>query len=86
MLGPLSTLSNWVAEFARWAPSFPAVLYHGSRDERAQLQRNRLSGKVGAAFPAVITSYEIAIADIKFLAKQERWKYIVVDEGHRLKV
>ena len=35
-------------------------------------------------FPVIITSYEIVIADIKFMQKFT-WKYIVVDEGHRLK-
>jgi SNF2 family DNA or RNA helicase len=85
ILGPLSTLPNWVAEFARWAPDFPCLLYHGSKAERAEMQRSRLSGTVGKAFPAVVTSYEIAIADIKFLAKFTAWKYVVVDEGHRLK-
>lgn len=32
----------------------------------------------------VVTSYEIVMADLKFLQKFE-WKYIIVDEGHRLK-
>ena len=32
----------------------------------------------------VVTSYEIVIADVKFLQRYH-WKYIVVDEGHRLK-
>ena len=36
------------------------------------------------SFPVVVTSYEIVIADVKFLQKY-KWKYIVVDEGHRLK-
>ena len=35
-------------------------------------------------FPVVVTSYEIVIADVKFLQRYN-WKYIVVDEGHRLK-
>ena len=35
-------------------------------------------------FPVVITSYEIIIADSKFLQKYP-WTYIAVDEGHRLK-
>lgn len=35
-------------------------------------------------FPVVITSYEIVMADLKFL-QQFEWKYIIVDEGHRLK-
>lgn len=36
------------------------------------------------SFPIVVTSYEIIIADAKHLARHQ-WKYIVVDEGHRLK-
>ena len=36
------------------------------------------------AFPVVVTSYEIVIADSKHLARYT-WKYVVVDEGHRLK-
>lgn len=84
ILGPLSTLPNWVAEFEKWAPKFPVILYHGSKDERAELRSSRLSSKVDANFPVVVTSYEIAIADIKFLGRHH-WKYVVVDEGHRLK-
>jgi len=84
VLGPLSTLPNWVSEFERWAPNFPAVLYHGSKEERASIRsRTRLvKGPVDASFPVYVTSYEIAIADIKFLQKMH-WKYVVVDEGHR---
>lgn len=35
-------------------------------------------------FPVIITSYEILMADRKFLANYV-FKYIIVDEGHRLK-
>jgi hypothetical protein len=35
-------------------------------------------------FPVVVSTYEIVMADIKALARYN-WKYIVVDEGHRLK-
>lgn len=84
VIGPLSTLPNWVAEFERWAPDFPAILYHGSKDERAELRRMSLFKPVDHKFPVIVTSYEIAIADIKFLQKLH-WKYVVVDEGHRLK-
>lgn len=84
VLGPLSTLPNWVSEFERWAPEFPVVLYHGSKEERAQLRGNSLMRQVDKSFPVIVTSYEIAIADIKYLQKLH-WKYVVVDEGHRLK-
>lgn len=38
----------------------------------------------GVKYPVFITSYEIVMADIKFLARTI-WKFLVVDEGHRLK-
>lgn len=36
------------------------------------------------AYPVVITSYEIVIRDRKWL-QNFPWKYVVVDEGHRIK-
>ncbi|KAL4451633.1 hypothetical protein ABPG75_007295 [Micractinium tetrahymenae] len=88
VLGPLSTLTNWVSEFERWAPDFPVVLYHGSKQERQHIRSTRMptGGRIDGKFPVVVTSYEILLADIKAMAKYQ-WKYIVVDEasGHRLK-
>ncbi len=112
VIGPLSTLPNWVAEFQRWNPDMPVVLYHGSKQERQRIrtkqmpsgasmiwssacpwQRRHLNRLRGCTFtgkpatnkfPVVVTSYEIVISDVKFLQKYN-WKYVVVDEGHRLK-
>ncbi|OAX82095.1 hypothetical protein ACJ72_03557 [Emergomyces africanus] len=83
---PLSTVSNWVAEFARWTPDIKTVLYHGSKDERADIrdQQMKLQDQKKWDFPVVCTSYEICMNDRKYLAKYQ-WKYIIVDEGHRLK-
>lgn len=39
---------------------------------------------VDGSFPVVVTSYEILLADIRNFQKVS-WKYLVVDEGHRLK-
>lgn len=50
IVAPLSTLSNWVAEFERWCPVIPALLYHGSKDERASLRRTRLPVCTGPLF------------------------------------
>ena len=83
---PLSTIRNWIDEFAFWTPEINTVLYHGSKDEREQLRRKKLKmqeqGKF--EFPVVVTSYEICMNDKKFLANYQ-WRYIIVDEGHRLK-
>eukprot|EP01147_Barroeca_monosierra_P000333 gene333-3700_t len=85
VVAPLSTLTNWMREFQKWTPDIPIILYHGSPQERQKKrtmlmrQDERLS-----VFPTVITSYEIIIRDRRYLEKYP-WKYIVVDEGHRLK-
>ena len=42
VLGPLSTLTNWVSEFERWAPGFPVVLYHGSKQERIDIRAKHM--------------------------------------------
>lgn len=88
IIGPLSTLPNWISEFQRWAPSIPCMLYHGSKQERAAMRNTSIKvprgGAVDDAFPVICTSYEIVIADRKFFM-HHHFKYIVVDEGHRLK-
>ena len=96
VLGPVSTLPNWVSEFKRWAPTVPCILYRGDKDERALLREQHLdrrvrnsSAKTGADKkdrfpPVVVTNYETLVNDAGALQKYN-WKYIVVDEGHRLK-
>jgi SNF2 family DNA or RNA helicase len=76
---PLSTVSNWVDEFARWTPDIATVLYHGSKDEREKIRRKHMAMKdqKKSDFPVVCTSYEICMNDRKFLA-QYQWKYIIV--------
>lgn len=81
---PLSTTSNWVAEFKKWTPSIPVVLYHGSKQEREEIRRTRLRNPSSQDFPVVCTSYEICMNDRKHLA-HFGWKFIIIDEGHRLK-
>ncbi|KAL8963913.1 MAG: hypothetical protein Q9183_004852, partial [Haloplaca sp. 2 TL-2023] len=78
ILGPLSTVTNWVNEFKRWAPKIPVVMYHGTPQTRTQLRRKELKGNSqDKLFPIVCTSYEICMRDRKYLANYP-WKYIVV--------
>ncbi|CAI7674139.1 unnamed protein product [Penicillium manginii] len=83
---PLSTVSNWVDEFKRWCPGIKTVLYHGSKAEREALRSKhmKMRNQGDMEFPIICTSYEICMNDRKFLG-QYQWRYIVVDEGHRLK-
>ncbi|XP_021942672.1 ATP-dependent helicase brm [Zootermopsis nevadensis] len=77
---PLSTLSNWVLEFDKWAPSVVVVAYKGSPAMRRQIQSQMRSTK----FNVLLTTYEYVIKDKGMLAKLH-WKYMIIDEGHRMK-
>lgn len=81
---PLSTTSNWVAEFKKWTPDIPVVLYHGSKQEREELRRKKLKNPGSETFPVICTSYEICMNDRKHLA-HFGWKFVIIDEGHRIK-
>ncbi|KFQ35817.1 Lymphoid-specific helicase, partial [Merops nubicus] len=72
--GPLSTLPNWMSEFKRFTP-----------EERRKLVR-RIPMRQGSLqiHPVVITSFEIAMRDRNAL-QHCFWKYLIVDEGHRIK-
>ncbi|CAN9348150.1 unnamed protein product [Alternaria alternata] len=81
---PLSTTSNWVAEFEKWTPSMPVMLYHGDKKERERLRKTRLRNPGTADFPIMVTSYEICMNDRKYLTSFG-WQFIIIDEGHRIK-
>lgn len=84
VLAPLSTLPNWKSEFDKWCPAMPTLLYHGNKDERAEMRDQHLRSVSSENVPIILTSYEIFMRDKSMLTKM-RYKYLVVDEGHRLK-
>ncbi|KAH9871095.1 hypothetical protein J1614_006669 [Plenodomus biglobosus] len=81
---PLSTTSNWVAEFEKWTPSLPVMLYHGDKKQRERLRKTRLRNPGTDQFPIMVTSYEICMNDRKYLTSFG-WQFIIIDEGHRIK-
>uniref|UniRef100_A0A3Q1HV60 Proliferation-associated SNF2-like protein n=1 Tax=Anabas testudineus TaxID=64144 RepID=A0A3Q1HV60_ANATE len=85
VVAPLSTLPNWISEFKRFTPDVSVLLYHGPQQERAKLlkQIRRPQGPLSMC-PVVITSFEISMIDRKVLQRFQ-WKYLIVDEGHRIK-
>lgn len=58
VIGPLSTLTNWVNEFQRFCPDMPALLYHGSPREREVLRRTRM--RVGEQRAGILRERRVA--------------------------
>ncbi|KAL0953043.1 hypothetical protein HGRIS_007245 [Hohenbuehelia grisea] len=77
---PLSVLSSWEAEAARWVPSLRTVRFHGPATERNRLKESLKD----ADFDIVIATYESYSGDDGWF-KARRWTYCVLDEGHRIK-
>lgn len=63
----------------RFVPSLSAIIYHGTRKERAEIRRKYMSKQISPKFPIIVTSYEVALNDAKLLSHY-KWKYVVVDE------
>merc|ERR1719285_1458065 len=67
-------------EFQKWAPSVTAVSFKGSPQQRRAVQGVIRSGR----FNVLVTTYEYIIREKALLSKL-RWKYMIIDEGHRMK-
>ncbi|KAG6371548.1 SNF2-family ATP dependent chromatin remodeling factor snf21 [Boletus reticuloceps] len=77
---PLSTMTNWAGEFAKWAPSVKAISYKGNPMQRRNLQAELRMGQ----FQVLLTTYEYIIKDRPILCKV-KWVHMIIDEGHRMK-
>ncbi|KAJ7657873.1 SNF2-family ATP dependent chromatin remodeling factor snf21 [Mycena polygramma] len=77
---PLSTMTNWSGEFAKWAPSINVIAYKGNPGQRKALQADLRVGH----FQVLLTTYEYIIKDRPILAKFN-WLHMIIDEGHRMK-
>lgn len=81
---PLSTIGNWKNEFSKFAPKIDVLLYIGSKDARNDIRNKHLNSRNAGNFNVVLTSYEVSIRDHAVLRSID-WKFLIVDEGHRLK-
>ncbi|KAI8907997.1 SNF2 family N-terminal domain-containing protein [Gorgonomyces haynaldii] len=79
---PLSTITNWVLEFEKWAPSVTKIVYKGSPNDRRYLGAQVRQGN----FNVLLTTYEYIInpKDRPVLCRM-KWVHIIIDEGHRMK-
>ncbi len=74
-------MSNWLNEFAKWAPKINVVAYKGKPTERKQIFIHTISK---LKFNVVLISFEYVMIDKNDLAKV-KWEYLILDEGHRIK-
>ncbi|KAJ2826817.1 ATP-dependent DNA helicase Snf21, partial [Coemansia erecta] len=77
---PLSTITNWILEFEKWAPSVRVIGYKGNPTQRRTLQQQiRMRD-----FQVLLTTYDYIIKDRPILSKLS-WVHMIIDEGHRMK-
>lgn len=87
VLVPKSTLSNWLAEFERWCPSLRAVKFHGNKEERQRCVQEVLCPGLTddkRKFDVCVTTFEMCLKEKNALCKFA-WRYLVIDEAHRIK-
>lgn len=79
---PKSTLGNWCREFRRWCPSLSVLRLHAqTKEERQRIVREEL---LSMKYNVVVTSYEVVLIE-KAALRKFHWRYIVIDEAHRIK-
>lgn len=77
---PNSVMGNWTKEFKKWLP----LVRVAKLVPRKEMRDETLAEIAKRNFDVVLTSYEGVTICRKALSKVH-WKYIIVDEAHRLK-
>ncbi|KAF0688342.1 Aste57867_20054 [Aphanomyces stellatus] len=77
---PKSTVGNWMRELGRWCPSIRAFKFMGDKEQRNILRESIKTTK----WDVCVLSYEVAIIE-KPTLKRIKWKYMLIDEAHRIK-
>lgn len=81
---PLSTVGNWINEIEKFAPTMPHLRYVGSKEDRKAIRKKYFTKWNRSRVGIVVTSYEMILKDRQYL-NRFKWKFLIVDEGHRLK-
>ena len=82
---PKSTLSNWMNELARWAPTLKVIKFHGDKASREEMAETVLCpGQKDSdrSWHVCVTTYEICNIEKNVFTKFA-WSYLIIDEAHR---
>jgi chromodomain-helicase-DNA-binding protein 1 len=83
---PLSTLSAWKREFAKWTPFLNTVIYRGDARSREICREYEffIPDSSSPKFNVLITTPELLRLDREYL-NDIKFQTLIVDEAHRLK-
>ncbi|KAI9731356.1 MAG: hypothetical protein M1834_005261 [Cirrosporium novae-zelandiae] len=93
---PLSVLEPWIKEAKKWTPKLKVLRFHGSPPERAALKQLATLPPVidldnddaqgdGRPIDLIVTTYETFNFEKAWFSRAFVWRYVVLDEGHRIK-
>jgi SWI/SNF-related matrix-associated actin-dependent regulator of chromatin subfamily A member 5 len=101
VVAPLSVLGNWVSEARKFTPGLKVLRFHGPSSERTNLKdlalgRQNSSRNVkkssmldsdveGGNYDLIVTTYETYLSEASWFKRAFVWKYLVLDEGHKIK-
>lgn len=87
-------LSSWIAECKKWTPHLRVLRFHGPTTERARLKKVAETGELfgaddsegeGRGYDVVVTSYEVFEREKAWFRRAFVWRYVALDEGHKIK-
>jgi len=88
---PLSVLSSWMNECKRWTPHLRAMRFHGPVIEKERMKKLAEFGELDDdgetvhPYDVIVTTYEVFEKEVSWFRRAFVWRYVVLDEGHKIK-
>jgi len=74
-------LESWFSELKRWSPKLKSVRFHGNQSERIRLKQQA----VDLDYDVIVTTYEMVLSEVHWFTNRYTYRYVVIDEGHRVR-